>query len=232
MLFSPSFGGISHRGLGKSDVSLLYPSNLVVLFTVHDPCSPPTSCTVCNLGPMYIDRLNFTPNLHMASQHLPYLLQVFGFGWLICIFVMVLIGLWDSQVFVSAHPWYPAEGERQIFCLLVSPPFIPNHLLCRSMSLSVLLRWTSKSTSHSLLLYSLMSSMDVVDGFSTSESISEAVSDQLAYGIEAYIKQCITLLYSTLEGELCDCLRVGLTCCLPQSHQLPDECYNYAVSLL
>lgn len=168
----------------------------------------------------------------MASQHLPYLLQVFGFGWLICIFVMVLIGLWDTQVFVPAHPWYPAEGKRQIFCLLVAPPVIPNHFPCRSMSLSILLRWTSKSTSHSLLLYILMSSMDVADSFSTSESISEAVSDELAYRIEAYVKHCITLVYSTLEGELCDCLRVGLTCCLPQSHRLPDECYNYAVSLL
>lgn len=54
---------------------------------------------------------------------------------------------------------------------------------------------------------------DVADGDSTPNSISvSTLSDGLAYGVNTYAEQqwgqCITLVYSTLDGNLCDCLGV------------------------
>lgn len=44
--------------------------------------------------------------------------------------------------------------------------------------------------------------------------------------------QYISLVYSTLHGNLCNCLGVGLQYCLPESHWVVDECYQHTISLV
>lgn len=139
-----------------------------------------------------------TYGIHMASQHLAYLLEVFDCGWPVSFFIMIPIGLLEAQVrtfllFAIIQPYFPSPNDIPVSSQLI------------------LVRWISESMSHSLLASRCMPLMPSIH--STAESISIHSYWWAGTWVETCVEQqqgqCIILVYAVLDGDLYDWLELA-----------------------